>query len=79
MEGAISPGRSSDTGGRRQVTAGGSVPTGMEVVDLASATVLPGFIDVHTHLLLQSDHHPRARLHHAVPVPQQLPQIVLVG
>src|SRR3984893_13306555 len=37
------------------VTAGGSAPSGMEVVDLANATVLPRFIDVHTHLLLQGD------------------------
>src|SRR3984893_2239350 len=37
------------------VTAGGSVPSGMEVVDLANATVLPGFIDVHTHVLVQGD------------------------
>ena len=37
------------------ITAGGSAPPGVEVVDLANATVLPGFIDVHTHLLLQGD------------------------
>ena len=37
------------------VTAGGSAPPGVEVVDLANATVLPGFIDVHTHVLVQGD------------------------
>src|SRR5690242_2013198 len=37
------------------VTAGGSAPAGAEVVDLSKATVLPGFMDVHTHVLLQGD------------------------
>jgi imidazolonepropionase-like amidohydrolase len=37
------------------VTPGGSAPAGVEVVDLSHATVLPGFMDVHTHILLQGD------------------------
>jgi len=37
------------------VTAGGSAPAGVQVVDLSNATVLPGFIDAHTHLLLHGD------------------------
>jgi imidazolonepropionase-like amidohydrolase len=37
------------------VTAGGAPPAGAEVVDLSHATVLPGFADVHTHILLNGD------------------------
>jgi len=37
------------------ITPGGSVPAGTELIDLSKATVLPGFIDAHTHVLLQGD------------------------
>ena len=37
------------------VTPGGTPPAGAELIDLSRATVLPGFADVHTHVLLQGD------------------------
>jgi imidazolonepropionase-like amidohydrolase len=37
------------------VTPGGSAPAGVGVIDLSKATVLPGFIDTHTHVMLNGD------------------------
>ena len=37
------------------VTPGGSAPSGVELIDLSKATVLPGLVDAHTHVLLNGD------------------------
>ena len=37
------------------VTPGGTALAGVELIDLSKATVLPGFADVHTHVLLNGD------------------------
>jgi len=37
------------------VTPGGAAPAGVETIDLSHATVMPGFADVHTHVVLNGD------------------------
>jgi imidazolonepropionase-like amidohydrolase len=37
------------------VTPGGAAPTGVDTIDLLHATVMPGFADVHTHVVLNGD------------------------
>lgn len=63
-ERAVSPGVVIVSGDR--ITAvGGSIPAGAKVIDLGDATLLPGFIDAHTHLTMDFDpDYNGARLRH---------------
>jgi imidazolonepropionase-like amidohydrolase len=60
----ITPGLVVVTGGRIvAVGPGASIPTGAEVIDLGDATLLPGFIDAHTHLsFVYSDDYNKSEL-----------------
>lgn len=54
------------------VGSGASVPAGAEVIDLGDATLLPGFIDAHTHLTMAySEDYARAALNRLQkPIPE---------
>jgi imidazolonepropionase-like amidohydrolase len=41
--------------GDRIESVGTTVPTGATVIDLGNRVLMPGFVDVHTHILLQGD------------------------
>src|SRR5579875_413890 len=48
---AVTPGLVVVSNGKIQ-SVGGSAPAGVTVIDLGDATLLPGFIDAHTHLTM---------------------------
>jgi len=50
----ISPGLVVISNGQIQ-SVGGPIPSGAKVIDLGDATLLPGFIDAHTHLTMDFD------------------------
>jgi imidazolonepropionase-like amidohydrolase len=51
----VSPGVIIVSGAKIQaIGSGANVPAGAEIIDLGDATILPGFMDVHTHLTSQA-------------------------
>ena len=60
----VTPGLVVVTGGKiTGVGAGSTIPSGAQVIDFGDATLLPGFIDAHTHLTYQySDDYNQHRL-----------------
>jgi len=51
----VSPGVVVVSGGKIQSVGAASTPAGATVVDLGDATLMPGFIDSHTHLTFDFD------------------------